>query len=373
VRRRVTFVLPSLHGGGAERAAVVLLNGLASRGDEATLFVFAREGPYFDQLAQDVRVVVGQAGRAARLTSLRRFLVSEPQDVVVSMLSHFTAYAAVRAAGTKAKYVISQQTPLSAFLDDHDYAWRHPVRKRVFSSVARTVYPRADGIAATSSGVADDLMTHFAVRRDRLAIVPNAVDVQSVERAAMEPLDVACSDASVPTIVAAGRLAHAKNLPLLVESLERLSRRMTFRAWLLGQGELEGELRTMLARAALNERVTLFGFQQNPWKFMARADVFLLTSRYEGFGNVLIEAMATGLPVVATASHGTRDIVTHEQSGLLLESHDAASVAAALERVLTDAGFRRRLSDTARQRAREFALPAVVDRFDAFLDRVMQS
>ena len=373
MRRRVTFVLPSLHGGGAERAAVVLLNGLAGRGNDTTLFVFAREGPYFDQLAPGVRVVVGQAGRAARLASLRRFLASAPQDVVVSMLSHFTVYAAVRTAATPAKYVISQQTPVSAFLDDRDYAWRFPVRKRVFTTVARTVYPRADGIAATSSGVADDLTMHFGVRRDRVAVVPNAVDVQAIERLALDPLDIAVGDSAVPTIVAAGRLAHAKNLPLLVESLERLSRRMTFRAWLLGHGELEGELRGLLARASLSDRVTLFGFQPNPWKFMARANVFLLTSRYEGFGNVLIEAMATGLPVVATASHGTRDIVTHEQSGLLVESHDAASVAAALERVLTDAAFRRQLSEAARHRAREFALPAVVDRFDQFLDRVLQS
>lgn len=369
--RRIAFVLPSLHGGGAERAAVALLNGLAERGNEATLFVFAREGPYFEQLADAVRVVVGQRGRAGRLASLRRYLADSRQDVVVSLLSHFTVFAAVRTSGTAAKYVISQQTPLTAFLDDHDYGWRHPVRRRIFTLVARSVYPRADGVAATSAGVADDLSVHFGVDRRRLAVVPNPVDVAAVESAAREPLDTPGAD--VPVIVMAGRLAHAKNLPLFVQSLELLSRRVPFRAWLLGHGELEGELRRMVAASPAGDRVTLFGFQPNPWKFMARADVFLLTSRYEGFGNVLIEAMAAGLPVVATASHGTRDIVRHEETGLLVESHDAASVAQALERVLTDGDLRRRMAGASRLRARAFALPAVVDRFEAFLDQVVHA
>lgn len=368
--RRVTFVLPSLHGGGAERAAVILLNGLAVRGTAVTLFLFAREGAYFDQLRPDVRVVVGAAGRIGRLASLRRFLAREPQHVVVSFLSHFTTYAAVRAAGRKTKYVISQQTPLSAFLEDHDYQWRQPVKRRVFMSVARTIYPRVDVVAATSQGVAEDLITTFHVPPDRVAVIPNPVDVEAVERSAEEPVDEAMVTPGVPVIVTAGRLAHAKNLPLLVESLERLARSRDFRAWILGRGELEGELRAMLARTGLASRVSLLGFQSNPWKFMARGDVFVLTSRYEGFGNVLIEAMASGLPVVATASYGTRDIVQHERTGLLVEPHAPDAVASALDRILQDEAMRKEMSAAARSRARDFAIPVVIDRFDALLDSI---
>lgn len=367
--RRVTFVLPSLHGGGAERAAVILLNGLAARGAAVTLFLFAREGAYFDQLRSDVRVVVSSPGRLGRLASLRRFLAGQPQHVVVSFLSHFTTYAAVRAAGNT-KYVISQQTPLSAFLDDHDYQWRHPVRRRMFTAVARSVYPRVDAIAATSRGVADDLITTFHVAPDRVTVVPNPVDVDAVERSAAESIDEALMAPPVPVIVTAGRLAHAKNLPLLVESLERLARSCDFRAWILGRGELEGELRAMLARTTVASRVSLLGFQSNPWKFMARGDVFLLTSRYEGFGNVLIEAMASGLPVVATASYGTRDIVEHERTGLLVETHEPQAVASALARILNDEATRTQMSAAARMRARNFAIPAVIDRFDTLLDRI---
>jgi glycosyltransferase involved in cell wall biosynthesis len=368
VNRRVTFVLPSLHGGGAERAAVILLNGLAERGDRATLFLFAREGAYFEHLRRDVRVVAAGAGRFGRIAALRRFLAREPQDVVVSFLSHFTTFGAVRMAGTRARYVISQQTPLSAFLDDRDYRWRQPLRRRVFTAMTRSVYPRVDAIAATSQGVADDLAVAFDVPRAKLSVIPNPVDVEAVERAAEEPLESRFASAGVPTIVTAGRLAHAKNLPLLVQSLEQLSRTVAYRAWILGTGELEGDLRAMLAQSPVKDRVALLGFQPNPWKFMARADLFLLTSRYEGFGNVLIEAMAAGLPVVATASYGTRDIVEHDVTGLLVERHEPDAVAAAVERLLTEPQTRARLAAAARARASRFALPSVVDRFDALLD-----
>jgi glycosyltransferase involved in cell wall biosynthesis len=361
-------VLPSLHGGGAERAAVILLNGLAQRDYEATLFLFAREGAYLDQVAGNVRVVVGSRGRAVRLASLRRFLRREPQDAVVSFLSHFTTYAAVRTASSTTKYAISQQTPLSAFLDDHDYGWRHPARRRLFTTVARSIYPRADRIAATSQGVADDLITNFGVDRGLIAIVPNPVDLDAVRRAAEEPVDPVFERGAVPTIVTAGRLAHAKNFPLLIEALRQLSARLPFRAWILGAGELESEVRGLVTRASLDERVSLLGFQANPWKFMARADVFVLTSHYEGFGNVLIEAMACGLPVVATASYGTRDIVSHEANGLLVDAHEPGAVASALERVLGDPTIRARLSAAARDTAQNYSIARVVDRFESVID-----
>jgi glycosyltransferase involved in cell wall biosynthesis len=371
-RLKVVFVLPSLHGGGAERAAVTLLAGLSPASYELTLYLFAREGPYLSQLPVHARVVVGSPGRVGRLLALRRYIATAQPDIVVSFLSHFTVYAAVRTAGTAARYVVSQQTPLSGFLQDADYHWRRPAHRRVFETVARAAYPGVDLIAATSRGVADDLVANFSVRRDQIAIVHNPVDVSAVEASAAEPIEPALTADDVPTIVTAGRLADAKNLPLLVSSLAALARRVNFRAWILGQGELEADLRQRLAAADLASRVTLLGFQANPWKFMARATVFVLTSRYEGFGNVLIEAMACGLPVVATASYGTREIVRHDESGLLVEAHEPDAVAAALERILTDASLHNRMRAAARVRAREFSVPAVVREFGEALQRVAE-
>jgi glycosyltransferase involved in cell wall biosynthesis len=348
------------------------MNALPTADYSVTLYLFAREGAYLDEVARHVRVVVGRSsGRGGRLIELRRFLAAERFDVAVSFLSHFVVYAAVRSARAGTRYVISQQTPLSAFLGDADYHWRRPAHRALFTAVARTVYRRADLVAATSKGVADDLVANYGVARERTAVVPNPIDIADVERQACEPLPADLRSDGQPTIVTAGRLAEAKNLPLLVESLRALAGRRPFRAWILGQGDLEADLRTRLRAAGLEHRVSLLGFQPNPFKFMAGADVFVLTSKYEGFGNVLIEAMASGVPVVATASFGTRDIVLHERTGMLVDRHEPAEVAGALDRVLSDDALRTRLAAAARQRAREFAIDRVAAAFGAALHRAM--
>jgi glycosyltransferase involved in cell wall biosynthesis len=116
--------------------------------------------------------------------------------------------------------------------------------------------------------------------------------------------------------------------------------------------------------------VVLCGFQRNPWKYIARADVFALSSRYEGFGNVLVEAMACGVPVVATRSPGTTEIVTPGIDGLLVE-HQPAGLAEALARVLSDDDLRRRMSEAARLAAGRFALPSIAMAYDRAFTEVL--
>jgi glycosyltransferase involved in cell wall biosynthesis len=371
-RLKVVFVLPSLHGGGAERAALRLLSALSREQFDLTLYLFAREGAYLDEVPAHVRLVVGGAGgRVGRFMALRRFLSTERFDAAVSFLSHFVVYAAVRAARVRTRFIISQQTPLSAFLHDADYHWQRPTHRAFFSRAARSMYPRADLVIATSRGVADDLVQNYGVAPGIATVVPNPVDVDDVARQAREPLPSELSAGDEPTIVTAGRLAEAKNFPLLIDALKVLSVRLPFRAWILGQGELEADVRRRIEDAGLQSRVRLLGFHPNPYKFMAAADVFVLTSRYEGFGNVLIEAMASGVPVVSTASFGTRDIVQHERTGLLVEQHDAQHVATALERIIGNRALRARLAAAARERAREFGTARVAVAFGDALRRAV--
>ena len=364
---RVLFVAPSLNGGGAERAAVTVLNALDAPAYSRALYLFRREGPYLRDVGEGIELVAASAdGRVARLTQLANFLRAWRPDIVVSFLSYFSTYLAMRLAGSRARFVINQQTPLSAFLTDRDYAWRQPLRRRTFEAVSRFVYPRAAAVVATSRGVGDDLIAHFGVASARIATIPNPFDLQAIARASEDPMGVAVP-AGVPLIVSAGRLADAKNWPLLIDALQRLKHSLAFHALILGEGELESDIRQRLERAGLTTDVTLCGFQANPWKFMARGDVFVLTSQYEGFGNVLVEAMACGTPVVATASPGTRAIVESGLNGLLVDDHDPEAVAAALASVLGDAAMRARLSAGARLRANDFAVDVVARAYDRLL------
>ncbi len=370
---RVCFVLPSLHGGGAERAAVHILNGLdASRWDRS-IYLFRREGPYLEDLHPSIAVVSGPGGsRLRRWLHLRRYLRSSRPQLVMSFLSYFSALTAARGAGIGTRVVFNQQTPMSAFLADADYPWRGPWHRRAFSLVTRAAYRLADAIVTTSAGVRDDLVAAFGVPPGRVQVVHNPVDLDAIRARAEEPLDAADVRAwSHPVIVAAGRLADAKNYPLMLDALAVLRRTVPARLFILGQGDCEAAMREQIERLGLGDAVVLCGFQSNPWKYIARADVFALTSRYEGFGNVLVEAMACGVPVVATTSPGTREIVADGTDGLLVDRHEAGPVAAALERVLTDSVLRRRLAAASRDGATRFALPSIAAAYDSLLHRTL--
>jgi len=370
---RICFVLPSLNGGGAERAAVHILNALDGRRWMRSMYLFKREGPYLDQLQSSIELASGRGdSRGGRWLDLRRFIRATRPRLVVSFLSYFSVLTAVRSAGVGARVVFNQQTPMSAFLADADYRWRRPWHRRAFSIVTRVGYRLADAIVTTSAGVADDLAVAFGVARQRIRVVHNPVDERDVANRSAEPLPPAHeAQWSRPAIVAAGRLAEAKNYPLLIDALAVLRQRVPARLFVLGEGEAEAALRAHADRRALGDAVVFLGFQRNPWRYIARADAFALTSRYEGFGNVLVEAMACGVPIVATSSPGTREILTDGADGLLVDDHEPNAVAAALERVLLDDALRRRLSEGARRNAQRFALPAVAAEYEQVFAEVL--
>ena len=371
-RRKVCFVLPSLNGGGAERAAVQILNGLDPANWDRSMFLFAREGPYLADVAAGIAIESADTpSRFGRWRALGSFIAAERPEIVMAFLSYFSVLAAARAANTGAKVIFNLQTPMSAFLTDADYQWRQGGHRTAFSLVTRIGYGAADLIVATSQGVARDLTAAFAIDPARIRVLPNPVDLERVRTAALQPIDASLlPPGDGPLIVAAGRLAEAKNYPLMIDAFDAVRKETAARLCILGQGELEAPIRQLIAARGLSDSVTLAGFQPNPWSYIARAELFLLTSRYEGFGNVLIEAMACGVPVVATASPGTRDIIRNGIDGRLVETHLPQSVSAAVIELLESDDRRRTMSEAARQGAERFATRHVVDQYDVLMEQL---
>ena len=370
-RRKICFVLPSLNGGGAERAAVQILNGLDPHRWDRSMFLFAREGPYLSELDPSIQLSSADvSSRWSRWRALRSHVARERPSIVMAFLSYFSVLSASRFANTGAKVVFNLQTPMSAFLTDADYHWRRRGHKAAFSGITRTACGAADLIIATSQGVAHDLTGSFGIDPNGIQVIANPVDLDRVRAAAAEPIDEAVLPrGDGPLIVAAGRLADAKNYPLMIDAIAELRRQMPVRLCILGQGELEPSLRQLIDSKQLKDAISLAGFQSNPWKYIARADAFLLTSRYEGFGNVLIEAMACGVPVIATPSAGTRDIISHGVDGMLAASHTPQAIVAAVMSVLQPLR-RSAMSTAARLSAERYALVQVTARYDKALERL---
>jgi glycosyltransferase involved in cell wall biosynthesis len=372
--KKVCFVLPSLAGGGAERVAVQVLSALDERRWDRSMYLFRREGPYLDDLPATVRLSSAKSeSRIGRILELRRYIRETRPDLVVSFLSYFTVLAAAKMAGVGARVVFVVGTPMSAFLNDADYHWKTTSHRTLFSLITRAGYNLADAIATTSKGVSDDLMQHFGVRDGAIRVVHNPIDFAAMKTAVAEPLDAPDEHAwKHPAIVSAGRLAEAKNYPLLIEAMALLRRRLpAARLFILGQGEQEPQLRQQIASLGLSDVVRLCGFQRNPWKYIARADVFALTSHYEGFGNVLVEAMACGVPVVVTSSPGPLEIVRDNVDGVIVPEHTPSAVAQALESLLTDDRRRASMGAAAKEASARFALPAIAGQYDSWFSELV--
>ena len=385
---KICFVIPTLTGGGAERVAVTVLSALSNH--DRTLYLFSDvDAVYRGRLDPGIRVVVAaRPGRVGRLFELADFLRSSRPDIVMPFLSYFITAIAAWMAGTGARVVFNQGTPTTGFLADPDFSWTSPMRRALFRVMTTWFYRRADAVVVTSQGVADDLAMRYGVPREKMRVLHNPVDLDAIAAAAAAPVDEP-RDAP-PVVVAAGRLAGVKNYPLLLEAIARIPRSggtsvppmaepvsrsggtsvpPSVHAWILGDGPERDRLQALARDLGIADRVRFLGFQANPWRFMARADVFVLTSTYEGFGNVLIEAMACGTPVVATRSPGTEEIIQHERNGLLV-AHDAQSVADAITRLLADEHLRRQLADEGRAGVAHYATPQVAGRYDALFQEL---
>ena len=367
---KICFVIPTLTGGGAERVAVTVLSAMDQQRYDRTLYVFsAEDGVYFDRIAPGVRVIVAtQRAWLPRLWELAAFLRSSRPDIVMPFLSYFITATAVRLAGVRARVIFNQGTPTTGFLDDPDFAWGSGWRRRLFALVTRMFYARADAVVVTSRGVADDLMTRYHVPAARIRVLHNPVDLDTIERLAAEPIDGALAD-DRPVLAAAGRLAGVKNYPLMLSAIERLVARVPAYLWVLGDGPERARLEIVARDRGLEKRVRFLGFQPNPFCFIAKADVFVLTSAYEGFGNVLIEAMACGTAVVATRSPGTVEIIDHGTNGLLVDA-DPDAIATAIIDLLASPSRRDALVAAARTSVTQYALPAVATKYDRLFQEV---
>lgn len=354
-RPELAVVVPSLAGGGAERTAVTLLGHLAERGASVDLVLFAAEGPYLREVPASVEVVDLGAGRARRaLPGLVRYLRRRRPEallavldrtIVLSLIAAFLGRVPVRVVGR----VGSTMSLASAGSD----RWQDRLRP----SLARILYGRCDEIVAISHGVARDLVERIGLPGSRIRVVHNPVDVGGLARRAEGGTGhpwFACD--GPPVVLGMGRLTRQKDFPTLVRAFARVRRRRPARLVILGEGEERGPLEDLARAEGVEGDVDLPGFVEDPAPYLGRAGVFVLSSAWEGFGNVLVEALAVGTPVVATdCESGPREILADGRWGRLVEVGDADAMADAVVAALEEEAD----ADALRGRARDFA-PDVV-------------
>ncbi|MGB3288401.1 MAG: glycosyltransferase [Burkholderiaceae bacterium] len=355
---KLALFIPSLHGGGAERVMVSLANGLAAKGLDVDLVLARKAGIYLADVSPLVRIVDLQASHTRQtLQPLARYLRRECPATLVSAMNYVNIIAswACRIAKVPTRLVLTEHANLSQLLSDSNrgMAWCLPW-------LMRPAYARADAIIAVSDGVARDLAQRLGCAPQRIHTRHNPIDTAALAAKSAEPLDHPWfAPGEPPVIVAAGRLSPEKDFPTLIRAFALLRARRPLRLAILGEGGQRQALEAQIGALPCKEDILLAGFQPNPSAWMGRAAAFVLSSRWEGFGNVLVEAMACGTPVISTACpSGPEEILGQGRWGRLVPVGDPAALAQAMDDTLADPH-----PPDVRRRAQDFNADLVVESY----------
>ena len=330
---RMAVFVPSMIGGGAERMALNLAGGMAEKGYDVDLVLARAEGPYLAEVPESVRVIDLKASRTlTSLPGLARYLQRERPQAMLSILGHANLIAlwARRLAHVPTRMVVSVRNTLSRS------AQRSPnLRMRLMLNLVRRFYPWADGIVSVSKGVADDLSQVAGIARGRIQVIYNPIVTPALQVKARASLNHPWfTKGQAPVVLSVGRLTatNQKDFPSLIKAFAQVRSRRPARLMILGEGEQRAKLEAMVKQLGLERDVNLPGFVANPYPYMTRASVFVLSSRWEGLPGVLIEGLYCGAPLVATdCPSGPREILKDGQYGQLVPVGDSNALARAIE------------------------------------------
>ena len=365
----LSFFIPNLTVGGAEQVVVNIVNGLADRGYNVELVLSEQSGELLSQVDRQVPVVelppdpVQPLGVAIHLPALTAYLSRKEPTVLFSHLTQASVVA------LSAKRLLDVET---AVIPTHHAAsgvsTDRTAKTRIVRQLIRQLYPSADRIIAVSKCVGDTVAADLSVDPSAISVLHNPVEVGHIQDQTRDPVDHEwIEDDETAVMLFVGRIHDQKDLTTWLRTFKAVhEQRPDVRGVIVGQGQRREDVIDFAAELGLNDVVSVPGYVDNPFRYMAQASVFLLSSHSEGLPTVLIEALACGCPVVSTECPcGPREILGDGRYGRLAPVGDVNRLAEAVMAELADPVP----SETLRRRAAEFSPESTLDDFEAFLGR----
>lgn len=357
--KKIAIFIQSLAIGGAERATLNLVKGFMQLGMKIDLLLADCSGGLLSEVPPQVSIIDLTGKRVLfSLFPLVRYLRIKRPDLLCSIQTHTSLIAvwAVRLARIQIPLVISIHSMLLPHL-----AAVPSIRNWLVIKLASFFFISADAAICVSQGVAEDLIKTTGMSPQKTFVVHNPVVFLGLEQAAREPTSHPwCASGTPPLILAVGRLAAAKDYPTLLRAFSLINRNRPANLLILGEGRERPSLQAFVRQLGLTNNVQMPGFVQNPYAYISRARLLVLSSRWEGFGNVLVEALACGTPVVSTdCRSGPGEILADGRFGKLVPVGDAEALAEAMLETLQMPPDRAVL----RQRAQDFTVEKSVKEY----------
>ncbi|GGH14839.1 glycosyltransferase [Mucilaginibacter phyllosphaerae] len=333
---KVALFVGNLQGGGAERMMVNLANSFAALGNETSLLCADFSGPYCAEVANDVTVYdFKKKGAFAAVKDLRSYLKSNQPDYLLTTQSHVSACAVLAhklSGQSSTKLIIREATTPS-----EASRRKGGIKSKIVSFLIKQLYNKANGFVAVSEGVRADMIPYYSLKPQNAVVINNPVVTASMDTLAKAPADhpFLFTHRKHITIMGVGRISKVKDFGTLLKALAELKKNTPAKLIILGDittnpSEYE-KLQGLVNELGLQADVSFPGFVANPFAYLSKADVFVLSSLYEGMPGVLIQALACGCQCVSTdCKNGPAEILQGDKYGTLVPVGDFEAMAQAI-------------------------------------------
>ena len=366
---RVLFFVYQMGAGGAARTLLNIINNLDRNRYQPILVTLNYDGSYESELKDDVIFRKVNTQRLSRsVFKLRRIIREEDVDIVFSTIPRVNTIAilATRLSFTKAKIVVREASNLDGGIIER-------IKLRAFGFI----YKLSDQVISLSEGVKKNLVERYKLNQDDIKVIYNPIDLKNIREKIkanqLKPEYQAFFKPDRKNLINVGRLVSQKDQATLIKSFAKVNQKIDSRLIILGEGPLEAELKNLAKVLSVSDYVHFVGFQDNPYSFLEAADVFVLTSTYEGFGHVLAEALATGTPVVSTnCKSGPSEVLENGEYGRLAEVGNIDDIA---ENILTTLNLSSHalndIIDKGYQRAQFFNAEDIVKQYQSTFEKML--
>jgi len=376
-KKKVVFVVPSLRGGGGERVAATLLESLqrSSSNIKLILVLFDVEstgnlGPDIDvrylnvRKSRDIIYTIKKFFKV--IFNLSKIIKNESPCTILGFMDYSNVVSIIGnwLSGKKNRVIISvHNIPIVQMRECAPNFW-----EKIMGLLIKVFYNKADSIIAVSKHVGDDLVKNSRINEKLIHIINNPIDIDRINYLSNEDVAEEFFNEDAPIILAVGRLSKEKGFEYLLKAFSLLKERSNARLVILGEGKEEANLKKLRKELGIDKQVLFLGFKDNPYKYMKRSTIYVLTSLYEAFPMVLLEAMACGIPVISTIYKPcTNEIIEHKKNGLLVAVADEKALAESMLRLLDDDGLRRSLSKEAKKKVLNYSVEKITKQYKAVL------
>lgn len=354
--KKVFFILPTLGGGGAERVALHLLNNISTDMFDLTVVViYKNRGDYLKDLREEVkRIFLDKVKIRYSIFSLYKILKRENPDFVVNFSFELMILMGVSIIPFfKNIYFINRQINI---LSTQNFS-------KIEKILLKIAYKNFNKIITQSKDMTDDLLKNIDISKEKIMEINNPVNLKEIEKLSKETINLEITKRN-KNLLCVGRLSHQKGFDLIIEAISFLKDK-TIKLYILGDGEEKNKLLDLIKKLGLSDQVFLLGRKSNPYSYMKNADLFILSSRYEGFPNALLEAGACGLySICNNCLGGVNEIIEENINGNVINFNDKKLLISVIEKNLLKEKDRKKITERIKDR---YSIEIIVKKYEKVL------